>query len=943
MQPRVTAIVVARNGERTLADTLEALRAQSRPVDSLLAIDAGSSDDTARILSSSGADTVASAPAVPYGEALAIGARALRPTSSADEWLWLLSHDTPPALTALAELLAAVEIAPSVAVAGPKVTGIEDTAVLRSYGISLSRFGATVPLLDSELDQGQYDREEEVLGVSARGMLVRRSVWDALGGLDPGLPSADAGLDLSVRARLAGHRVVRVPRARVAQGSAAWDFGRRRPAGRVARTRIARAAELHRRFVYAPAFALPVHWLALLPLALARSAVHLLAKRPGAVPGELAAAVGAAVADPSVAGSRRRLRRARTTGWAAIAPLRVPPADLRRRRASARERAAEGREVEAPLVRAEFFSGGGIWVVVAATLIGIGAFWRLLGAAAIEGGGLLPLGPDAGRLWAQALSPERTVGVGSVGPGDPFALLLAVLGTLSFPSPSAGIVVLWLAALPLAALGGWWCATRLTDRRAGPAVAGLLWALAPPFLVALGDGRIGAVIAHLALPWLVLAAIEGRRSWSAAATASLLFAVTAASAPSLTPALLVSWFAWLALNPRAIIRLIGIPIPAVVLFAPLVLAQLRRGTPLALLADPGVPLPFLRPSGWDLAIGEPAADSSGWGGLAAAAGLPPAYGGIAAAILLAPLAALALATLFLPGSRRGIGPLLLALLGLVSAAAALRVLVSTVGPDAVAVWPGPALSLYWLGIVGAAVAGLRAVGRLAAPAAVAVVVVIAGLSAPVVAAAVLGATRVQAGEGRTLPALVAASAASRPRMASLVLEPQRDGSLRADLQNGGGETLDEQSTLVATRRTASSAEREIAVLAGNLASRSGYDPVPALRRYSVGFVVLAPASDPTPAAAAVRERAASALDSTAVLRLAAESTDQGALWQVPDARAARAAEIRPSALDRLLQLALAVVTAVALLLAIPTRRRRQVVSEVQDELQADTFAEDVDD
>jgi hypothetical protein len=41
------------------------------------------------------------------------------------------------------------------------------------------------------------------------------------------------------------------------------------------------------------------------------------------------------------------------------------------------------------------------------------------------------------------------------------------------------------------------------------------------------------------LPWLVLAGIEARRSWSAAATASLLLAVIVASSPILAPVLAV--------------------------------------------------------------------------------------------------------------------------------------------------------------------------------------------------------------------------------------------------------------------------------------------------------------------------------------------------------------------------------------------------------------------
>ncbi|MFW8745781.1 glycosyltransferase family 2 protein, partial [Mesorhizobium japonicum] len=133
-----------------------------------------------------------------------------------------------------------------------------------------------------------------MLGVTEAGMLVRRSVFVQLDGFDPGLPTTDAGLDLSIRARLAGHRVVRIADARVTRGVAPEDFGRRRPRGSGAKRRIARTARLHRRLVYAPGAAVPIIWLSLVPLAIIRSIGQLLAKRPGAVSGELAAAFAAA-------------------------------------------------------------------------------------------------------------------------------------------------------------------------------------------------------------------------------------------------------------------------------------------------------------------------------------------------------------------------------------------------------------------------------------------------------------------------------------------------------------------------------------------------------------------------------------------------------------------------------------------------------------------------
>ncbi|TPX03316.1 glycosyltransferase family 2 protein, partial [Schumannella luteola] len=588
--PRVTAILVVQDGDRWLDRTLAALASQTRRPEGLVVVAEPTTSFEPEVLEAAGVTQVVTATGGTFGVGIARALRAAPPQESADEWLWLLRADSAPEPDALQALLAAVEVAPSVAVAGPKLVDPDDHARLRSYGETMSRGGATVLLVDDELDQAQYDTVTDVLAVAVDGAIVRRVVWHAVDGLDAGLPSADAGLDLGVRVRLAGHRVVRVPAARVERGRRPEDVARRRPASVRLRRRIARTAQLHRRFVYAPGVLLPVHWVSLLPLAILRILGQLLAKRPGAVPGEVSAAFRGAF-DPTVPGARARLRRARTVGWRAVAPLRMDGPALREHRAHERDQADERAGREPDLVRASFL-GGGIWVVAVAIAVGVLTFWRLLGATTLEGGGLIPLTSDPTALWSRLGWGWREIGVGFLGAADPASLLWALLGSATWWDPSYAIVLLWLVALPFAALGAWWAATRLSERSWPPVAAAILWAAAPAFLGALGEGRVGAVLVHLLLPWFALALIEGARSWSAAAVAALLFAGIAAGSPVLAPVLLLAVVAWAFARPRGFARIIGVPIPAIVLFAPLVADAFRRGSPLAVLADPGVVQPY---------------------------------------------------------------------------------------------------------------------------------------------------------------------------------------------------------------------------------------------------------------------------------------------------------------------------------------------------------------
>jgi GT2 family glycosyltransferase len=944
MQPRVTAILVVRNGEPWLDRTLRALETQTRPPDALVFVDCSSTDRSAEKLATSAPTQYVLAPNLPLGEAVSFGLKQAAPAESDDDWVWVLSADMAPENDALQQLLAAVEIAPSVAIAGPKVVDPDDRALIHSYGESLSTFGSTVNLVEDELDQAQHDLDGDVLGVTGSGMLVRRAVWERLGGFDPRLPGVDAGLDFSIRARLAGFRVIRVAGARVSRGIRPEDLGRRRPLPMRGRIRVARDAQLHRRMAYAPAGALPFHWLSLVPLAVVRSIGQLLSKHPGAIGGEFAAAFRVAF-DSGVGRARGLIRRNRSLGWAAIAPLRVPGDQVRELRAAARDRAASD-GAEADLVRPAYFSGGGAAVTFVGALLGLGLFWRLLGAPALAGGTLLPLADGVGTLWSRLLAGARGIGVGLVGPPDPFSAVVALLGSLTPWNPSLSLVLLWITAIPFAALAAWWCATRVTERRAPAVFAAILWMLAPPLLAALSAGRPTAVLVHLLLPWLVLACLEASRSWSASAAAALLFAAVVACAPVLAPALLLSIVAWAFARPRGFARVIGIPIPAAALFAPLGIAQLLRGNPLGLLADPGATSTDPAASGWHLLLGQPTISSDGWGSLATAIGLPAELGLLAPALLLAPLAAAALLAVFLPGSRRAIPSLIVALLGLLTAVVASHLEIASASGQLVTPWAGSGLSLYWLGLVGAAVVALDALPSARVIVGIALVLTSTVAVAPLLIAPVVGTAAVTAGSGQLLPALVTAEAAAHPRIGTLVLTPQSDGSLSVVVERGAGTTLDAQSTLWTTRRTTDATTRELATLGGNLSSRSGFDATASLKDFQVEFVVVPDATAVTGSADAtrnaVRQRVAEALDGTPTLSRIGDTTSSGTLWRVAGFTPAAAAPVVPSSSSVTILIGQGVIVFLTLLLAIPTGRRRRVVTDsaLPGEDPADTFDED---
>ena len=922
MPPAVHAILVARATPAAAAQlerTLDALRAQERPVDHLTVVVCGSAEKLRTLIDGSGAEGAIEAPATTsFATAVRMGAARV-PEGRA---VWLLAHDTQPEPGTLAALAAALERAPSVAIAAPKLVDAQDPSVIVSLGVSMTRYGRTVALAGGEYDQGQHDGDDDVLGADVRGMLLRS---DARAHLlpDPALAGADEGLDMGVRARLGGRRVALAPGARV-HAPVAGMAGI--PQQRMARAYAVRTAQLHRRLAYAPLWAVPLHWLSLLPLALWRTFLHLVAKAPARVPAEWGAAVTVMVRLSAIVRSRRAIRAFRTGSWAQITPLRATPAQLRE------HQDPDGGE---PVVRRElrFFGGGGAWAVLAALVVSVVAFLPLLAWPVLGGGALLPLRDTVAGLWADAAFGARATGLGDVGPADPFAGVVALLGSLSPARPSFALVALWVLALPLAVLGGWFAATRVSDRSGVRAAAAVVWALAPSFLAALIEGRPAAVLLHLLLPWLFFTASVAHRSWGASGAASILLLGVLACAPSLAPAVVVLWALGLLLAiafqiRRGLARVLWLIVPSAVFAVPLVQAQLTRGTPWGLLADPGLPWAGGATDPLLLAFGFPAADPAGWGSALAWMGAADAST-LWVPFLLIPLAVLALAAPLTPRWRVGIAGVVIATIGLVAAHLVSVVQVATDAATAVPVWTGTSLSLAWLGVVAAAAVTLdagiprRGLARLAGLLAAACIV---ALSVPSLTSLARGDAVLANGPASTLPAYVTARAADEDDLGTLVLTAQPDGGVATRLVWGASETLGGQSTLQNTDPVVGDDDRALAEISSDLVSASSGQVQSLLSEAGVRFVLLtAGASGPgeTDAARTRRLDAITAIDQRPGFVRVGE-TAKGVLWSLDaDPQPRPGLDDRQQATARWILTTQALALLVALLLAVPTFASRR--------------------
>lgn len=836
MRMSVTAIVVASNGSAWLSETLAALTAQTRAPDRIIAINNGShgaNDTTEAQLAQAGAERIVTSRAkLPFGQAIDLGMSALS-NLEGNEWLWFLTHDSAPEPEALERMLDTVQRAPSVVIAGPKIVDWNDPSQIIEIGQTITQYGKRWQLNRPELDQEQYDDKADVMAVGPAGMLVRRDVWRQLGGFDASLPVYDDGLDFSIRARLAGHRVVIAPDARLrfgADGVAGPRISRRRSVMRH-NYRLDRTAQLYRRLVYAPALLSALFWVWMPVLGVLRMVWSLIREQPGRVGAEFMASMAVFFKLGAVNRARRQLRQTNTSGWQAIRQLRVDPKTVRTVRMIDRE-AILIRQGRQPKER-HFIATGGLAVLLATTVLSLAIFWWLFGASFLSGGALLPLSNSVSELWA------NTQASGSL-PADPFAWVLAVLGTLTFWNPSLVVVVLFALAIPLAAYAAWMWAADITESPLGRALAAGIWALSPALFVALTGGRLPTVLLAVTLPWLLVTASRAAKSWGWAALTSLLAAVVLASAPSLIPAAIVFFVLAVLSAGTGLGRVLLVPLVPLVLFAPVVVHALLNGAPLTIFVDPGLLVDFTPGNAFNLLAGFPEIGLGGWPAIFESLGVTGLPFVVIVGILLAPVAVLALLGLYVTPIKQTLTGVLLAGMGLITAQLAPNMLFASVGNQAVALYTGSGIMLYWLGLATLAASGVAALRKAAPVVSVVATVGVVAAIAPMLVNIAFASTQLTA-EVNRLPAVVRASAQTFPSVGTIVLTAQPGGGVASTLERGTGATLDDYRT-ARFAGPLTEDELQLAALTGELVSPGTTDVGSQLADAGIEFVVVTPAA-----------------------------------------------------------------------------------------------------
>jgi len=891
----VTAVLVSHDGARWLPDALAGLLAQERPVQFAMGADTGSADQSAQLVTDTlGADHVLHlARRTGFGQAVEEAARTA-PVLTPDElpylkrpsgwdpvtrswrddaydmpelphgepvqWLWLLHDDCAPEPDALAQLLRVVDNEyelgrDDVAAVGPKLRGWYDRRQLLEVGVTIAHSGRRWTGLDRrEQDQGQHDHVRQVLSVSTAGMLIRRDVFEQLGGFDRRLPLMRDDVDLCWRANAAGYRVLIAPEAVVRHAEAASRERRAVDcAGRTTASphKVDKAGAVYTLLVNTRTAVLPWVLLRIVLGTLLRTVAYLVGKVPGQAVDEIRGLVGTLLRPERIlAGRGRRGRPA--IGKEETRPLFPPPGATIR--ATVEQAASDlfgssdpeatsgaGRhgggiesgpggddadflEIEqfARLKRVARKPGPVLFLML--LLVSLVACRALLGGGALAGGALLPTPADSGELWSRYLDAWHTVGAGGTQSAPPYLALVAMLAAVLFGSTGLAVTILLVCSVPLAGLTAYFASRPLVESRLLRAWAAVVYAFLPAATGALAGGRLGTAVLAVLLPLIARAGIAAsglanasgtRGSWRATWAYALLLTVTTAFTPIIWPITLVLGIGLLAVR-RAEITAYGLRFVA------------QFGVPLLVLAPWSLtllPFGFFREAG--LEFGSSAATALDL------LGISPGGPGTVSGLMLIGVVLAALAALLRSERQFGIWT---------AWTAALVGLVFAVLSNA-STWAGPATLVYGLALLAAAVLGADGARARVAEQSfgwrqpVAALIAFASAAGPLLVAAgwMIGGADgpLERRDPVQVPAFVAEESGSSDQARTLVLDSDSAAHVGYMLVRGSGGRLGD-AELTAADGENSGLDKVVA----NLVAGSGADQTDQLGKFAVRYVLV---------------------------------------------------------------------------------------------------------
>ncbi len=502
----MVAIVVTHNPGSCLEATIASLAAQDYPALSVLVLDNASAENpTPRIAA---VMPHAYVRRLEHDDGFPTAANHALDTVEGATFL-LFCHDDVVLEPDAVRVMVEEAYRSNAGIVGPKLVDAEHPDVLLEVGMAVDHYGVPFsPIEPNEVDQEQHDAVRDVFYVSHAAMLVRADLFGELRGFDAATyPSAD-DIDLCWRARLAGARVLVAPDARVRHHRTGARDERAIEGPPAAVTRAATRGRV--RVLMKSYSALALLWV--LPTAFVLNAVEAVGLVFGRQRGRARGLMGGWWANLRDLGDVRRARRD------VQALRRVDDGDVRDLmvRGSARlrtlftQRLHAGERLQDVSDHARVVveragdrlrRPGAIAAIVVAVMVVVGSRDLLLDR--VPEIGTLRVWPGLGDLLRAFTSPWQRSGLGVAAPATPAFGFMALWSTVLLGNTHLARTLVVVGAIPVGAYGVF-RVTRPLARSALPALAaGVAYAANPLPRNAIGQGRLGSLVAYAFAPFLL--------------------------------------------------------------------------------------------------------------------------------------------------------------------------------------------------------------------------------------------------------------------------------------------------------------------------------------------------------------------------------------------------------------------------------------------------------
>jgi len=208
---KVSIIILNCNGKHFLSECLRSLSNLRHEECEIIVVDNASTDGSPVFVR----ENFPWVKLIVLNENLGTKARNLGAYVAHGEYLIFLDNDVRVASEWFREMLKTVESNPTIGVCGSKVLYDDSRTLIQDVGMFCDPYGFPFPIGVNEIDESQYYSIIDVFFVLGACLLIKREIFNRVGGFDSKYFIFMEEADLCWRAHLLGYRVVANPQATI--------------------------------------------------------------------------------------------------------------------------------------------------------------------------------------------------------------------------------------------------------------------------------------------------------------------------------------------------------------------------------------------------------------------------------------------------------------------------------------------------------------------------------------------------------------------------------------------------------------------------------------------------------------------------------------------------------------------------------------------------------